>query len=202
MDVDPVLTQRITSSQQELDAAWIYGAPGNSGPIAVVEYDPQWPLVFAREADRITAALGTTAISVEHIGSTSVPGLAAKPIVDIDLVVPSSTDEAAYVPQLEAAGYLLIIREPNWHEHRMLKGTDSNVNLHVFSPGSPETHRHKVFRDWLRTHPADRDLYGRTKLELATHEWVDVRAYTDAKDRVTDTIYARAFGLAETPPNL
>jgi GrpB-like predicted nucleotidyltransferase (UPF0157 family) len=197
VDVDPALTQRVESTQEELDSAWIYGPPVNIGPIVVVEYDPQWPAVFAHEAERITAALGTTALSVEHVGSTSVPGLAAKPIIDIDLVVPSSADEDAYVPQLEAAGYLLIIREPNWHEHRMLKGTDPKVNLHVFSPGSPETHRHKVFRDWLRAHTDDRDLYGRTKLDLAGQEWSDVRAYTDAKNGVIDAIYARAFGLTD-----
>jgi GrpB-like predicted nucleotidyltransferase (UPF0157 family) len=201
MDVDPALTQRIESSQEELDSAWIYGPPTNSGPVVVAEYDPQWPVLFAAEADRIAGILGTAALSVEHVGSTSVPGLAAKPIIDIDLVVPSSADEAAYVPHLEAAGYLLIIREPNWHEHRMLKGTEPNVNLHVFSPGSVETQRHKVFRDWLRTHPDDRDLYGRTKLDLARQAWSDVRAYTDAKNDVIDAIYARAFAT-ETPPNL
>jgi GrpB-like predicted nucleotidyltransferase (UPF0157 family) len=196
MEVDPALTERIRNSQEEQDAAWIYGPPTTSGRVNVVEYDPQWPELFSREQQRICEILGDTALSVDHVGSTSVPGLAAKPIIDIDLVVPNSADESAYVPQLEAAGYLLIIREPDWHEHRCLKGPDTNINLHVFSPGSPETQRHAVFRDWLRTHPDDRDLYARTKLDLASQEWSDTRGYTQAKDDVIDAIYLRAFGVA------
>jgi GrpB-like predicted nucleotidyltransferase (UPF0157 family) len=193
VDVDPALTERIESSQEELDAAWIDGPPAVSGPVVVVEYDPQWPELFRREDQRIRELLGETVVSIEHVGSTSVPDLAAKPIIDIDLVVPSSGDEAAYLPQLEAAGYRLIIREPNWHEHRMLKGPDTNVNLHVFSPGSVESRRHLVFREWLRSHPDDRDRYAGTKLELAGREWADTRDYTFAKNEVIDAIYARAF---------
>jgi GrpB-like predicted nucleotidyltransferase (UPF0157 family) len=196
MDVDPAFTQRIRNTQEEQDAAWIYGPPTTSGQVNVVEYDPQWPELFSREQQRIRQLLGDTALSIDHVGSTSVPGLAAKSIIDIDLVVPNSADESAYVPQLEAAGYLLIIREPDWHEHRCLKGPDTNVNLHVFSPGSPETHRHAVFRDWLRTHPDERELYARTKLDLAGQEWSDTRGYTQAKDDVIDAIYLRAFGVA------
>jgi len=196
MEVDPALTERIRNSQEEQDAAWIYGPPTTSGPVNVVEYDPDWPSLFTREQQRIQQILGDTALSVDHVGSTSVPGLAAKPIIDIDLVVPNSADESTYVPQLEAAGYLLIIREPDWHEHRCLKGPDTNINLHVFSPGSPETQRHAVFRDWLRTHSDDRELYARTKLDLARQEWTDTRGYTQAKDDVIDAIYLRAFGVA------
>ncbi|MDQ1496123.1 MAG: hypothetical protein QOG69_2606, partial [Actinomycetota bacterium] len=139
VDVDPALTERIEGTQEELDAAWIDGPPIVTGPVVVVEYDGEWPELFQREVQRIRELLGDAVVSIEHVGSTSVPGLAAKPIIDIDLVVPSSSDEATYVPPLEAAGYRLIIREPNWHEHRMLKGPDTNVNLHVFSPGAVET---------------------------------------------------------------
>jgi GrpB-like predicted nucleotidyltransferase (UPF0157 family) len=196
MEVDPTLTERIRNSQEEQDAAWIYGPPTASGTVNVVEYDPNWPQLFSREQQRIHEILGDVALSVDHVGSTSVPGLAAKPIIDIDLVVPNSADESTYVPQLEAAGYLLIIREPDWHEHRCLKGPDTNINLHVFSPGSPETLRHAVFRDWLRTHPDDRDLYARTKLDLASQDWSDTRGYTQAKDDIIDAIYLRAFGVA------
>ncbi|HEY5051069.1 MAG TPA: GrpB family protein [Acidothermaceae bacterium] len=196
MEVDPTLTERIRNSQEEQDAAWIYGPPTASGTVNVVEYDPNWPQLFSREQQRIHEILGDVALSVDHVGSTSVPGLAAKPIIDIDLVVPNSADESTYVPQLEAAGYLLIIREPDWHEHRCLKGPDTNINLHVFSPGSPETLRHAVFRDWLRTHPDDRDLYARTKLDLASQDWSDTRGYTQAKDDLIDAIYLRAFGVA------
>ena len=194
MNVDPTLTERIHGSQEERDAAWIYGPPTEIDPVVVVEYDPRWPEQFNREQQRIRQILGDTALSLAHVGSTSVPGLYAKPILDIDLVVASSADEPTYVPQLEAAGYLLILREPNWHEHRMFKGPDTNINLHVFSPGCPETRRHLIFRDWLRAHADDRDLYGRTKRELSTREWTDPRGYTDAKDAVIDAIYARAFG--------
>jgi GrpB-like predicted nucleotidyltransferase (UPF0157 family) len=196
MNVDPALTERIHGSQEERDAAWIYGPPAEGGPVVVVEYDPQWPERFNREQHRIRQILGDTALSLAHVGSTSVPGLYAKPIIDLDLVVASSADESTYVPQLEAAGYLLILREPNWHEHRMFKGPDTNINLHVFSPGCPELQRHLIFRDWLRLHPDDRDLYSRTKRELSAGAWANPRGYTDAKDDVIDAIYARAFGIA------
>jgi GrpB-like predicted nucleotidyltransferase (UPF0157 family) len=189
------------SNQGGWDAASINGLPALNGPVVVVPYDARCPAIFSGERERIVTVLGATAMSVEHIGSTAVPGLAAKPIIDIDLVVSSSADEASYVPRLEAAGYMLVIREPIWHEHRMLKASEPEVNLHVFSPASAESHRHQVFRDWLRTHPDDRDLYGRTKLELATHDWADIRAYTDAKDAVIDDIYSRA-SAADIPPNL
>jgi GrpB-like predicted nucleotidyltransferase (UPF0157 family) len=196
VNVDPALTERIHGSQEERNAAWIYGPPAENGPVVIVEYDPQWPQAFNREQQRIRQLLGDKALSIAHVGSTSVPGLYAKPIIDIDLVVASSADEATYVPQLEAAGYLLVLREANWHEHRMFKGPDTDINLHVFSPGCPELQRHLIFRDWLRAHPDDRDLYGRTKRELSTRAWTDPRGYTDAKDAVIDAIYARAFGNA------
>ncbi len=112
-------------------------APIN-GPITLVDYDPAWPALFAREATRIYDALGDRALQIEHIGSTSVPGLIAKPIIDILLVVADSADEASYVPALEAAGYVLRIREPEWHEHRLFKGTEIALNLHVFPVGSEE----------------------------------------------------------------
>jgi GrpB-like predicted nucleotidyltransferase (UPF0157 family) len=141
---------------------------------------------------RIRAAVGETAVQVEHAGSTSIPGLAAKPIIDIILVVPDSADEPAYVPALEAAGYVLRVREPAWFEHRVLKGTDPKVNLHVFSPGCPEVERMLRFRDHLRREPRDRDLYERTKRELAQRDWKYVQHYADAKSGVVEEILARA----------
>jgi GrpB protein len=129
VNIDPTLTERIHGSQEERDAAWIYGPPAEGGPVVVVEYDPLWPVLFEREQQRIRQILGDSVLSLAHVGSTSVPGLYAKPILDIDLVVASSADEASYVPPLEAAGYLLILREPNWHEHRMFKGPDTDINL-------------------------------------------------------------------------
>jgi len=97
-----------------------------------MEFDPLWTEVFRREAGRIRTLLGCRALQIEHTGSTSVPGLAAKPIIEIRLVVADSSDEPVYGPILERAGYSLRLREPNWHEHRMFKGPAADINLHVF----------------------------------------------------------------------
>jgi GrpB-like predicted nucleotidyltransferase (UPF0157 family) len=121
-----------------------------------------------------------------------VPGLAAKPVIDIMLMVSDSSDESAYLLTLESAGYKLRIREPNWFEHRMFKGPDTDVNLHVFSLGCAEVDRMLMFRDWLRGNPADRDLYARTKLKLAEQEWEHVQNYADAKTSVIEEILTRA----------
>jgi GrpB-like predicted nucleotidyltransferase (UPF0157 family) len=164
-----------------------------SGQIELVDYDPAWPGLFAREAERIRAALGERVVLLEHTGSTSVPGLAAKPIIDMTLAVPDSSDEDSYAPALEAAGYVLRIREPDWHEHRVFKGPDTNVNLHVFSDGCPEIDRMLRFRDWLRTDKADRELYEQTKRKLAAREWTYVQDYADAKTLVVEEIIARAL---------
>jgi GrpB-like predicted nucleotidyltransferase (UPF0157 family) len=163
-----------------------------SSRILIVDYDPHWPALFEREADRIRAALGRKALRIEHTGSTSVPGLAAKPIMDILLAVTDSRNEAEYVPELEAAGYVLRVREIDWHEHRMFKGPDTETNLHVFSSGCPEIDRMLMFRDWLRRNAADRDLYARTKLLLAKEEWKYVQNYADAKTAVIEEIIARS----------
>ena len=171
-----------------LKSAWLTPAPKLEGKITLAEYDPAWAGLFEREASRIRGALGATAERIEHVGSTSVPGLAAKPIIDIVLVVPDSSDEPAYVPALEAAGYRLVIREPDWHEHRVFKGPDTNLNLHVFSPGSPEIGRMVGFRDHLRSHDEDRLLYEREKRRLADQDWEYVQNYADAKTLVVESI--------------
>jgi GrpB-like predicted nucleotidyltransferase (UPF0157 family) len=163
-----------------------------TGPIELVEYDPMWPQLFAREKERIQAALGDRILILEHVGSTSVPGLAAKPRIDILLVVASSADEPAYVPALEAAGYVLRIREPDWHEHRVFKGPDSDINLHVFSSGSTEIERMLRFRDHLRSDISDRQLYEQTKRRLAQKQWKYTQNYADAKTDVVEEILARA----------
>ncbi len=130
-------------------------------------------------------------VLLEHVGSTSVPGLPAKPIIDILLVVPDSSDEPAYAPRLEGAGYVLRIREPEWHEHRLFKGPDTSVNVHVFSTGCPEIDRMILFRDRLRAYPADRDEYLAAKRELAARDWEYVQQYADAKTAVIESIIAR-----------
>ena len=161
-------------------------------PVLIVDYDHEWPKLFEREAARIRAALGHHVLSVEHVGSTSVPELAAKPKIDILLVVANSADESTYVPSLEDAGYTLKIREPDWYEHRMLKGPDTDVNLHVFSQGCEEIERMLLFRDWLRSHPDDRRIYEQTKRELARQSWKYMQNYADAKSAVVAEILARA----------
>jgi GrpB-like predicted nucleotidyltransferase (UPF0157 family) len=168
------------------------GMPPEYQEIVVADYDPIWPHWFESAAYRIREALGDTALEIHHVGSTSVRGLPAKPLIDIDLVVPDSTDEAAYVPQLEAIGYELRIREPDWYEHRLLRGFDPPVNLHVFSRGCEEVAQMLLLRDWLRTHDEDRDLYARTKRELAAKEWKYVQNYADAKSEVVQRILQRA----------
>ena len=167
--------------------------PRHDGPIVLVDYDDAWPVRFEREARRIRTALGVRALLVEHAGSTSVPGLVAKPIIDIVLAVPDSSDEDGYVPALEAERYALRIREPDWFEHRVLKKADPNVNLHVFTEGCPEIDRMLAFRDHLRADAADRELYERTKRELAAREWAYVQDYADAKTEVVEEIVARAL---------
>lgn len=137
----------------------------------------------------------------KHVGSTSVPGLCAKPIIDIVLVVENSADESSYVPYLEAAGYKLRIREPEWFEHRMFKGPDTNINLHVFSRGTPEIDRMLRFRDWLRYNESDREKYAQVKRNLAKKEWRHVQHYADAKTAVVQEIMERAMSAkGETTP--
>ena len=164
------------------------------GPIALVEYDPAWPSLFEQEADRVRDALDNRVLRIEHVGSTSVQALAAKPIIDILLVVADTAEEAGYVPDLEAAGYILRIREPGWYEHRKFKGPGTDINLHCFSDGCPEVQRMLAFRDWLRVNEDDRLLYERTKRELATKIWRYVQDYADAKTAIVEEILARATG--------
>ena len=138
-------------------------------------------------------------IRIEHVGSTSVPGLPAKPLIDIVLEVADSADEAAYVPAMESAGYVLRIREPDWYEHRLLKGPDTDVNVHVFTAGCEEVDRMLLFRDWLRANAADRELYAERKRELAGRDWKYMQQYADAKTAVVQEIMARASGEEPNP---
>lgn len=160
--------------------------------VELAEYDPEWPEVYRREEEKIRSALGERALRVEHVGSTSVPGLAAKPVIDINLEVADTTDEDSYVPALETAGYVLRIREPDWFEHRLLKGVDPSVNLHVFPTGCAEIERMLRFRDHLRVNDSDRELYLRTKRDLAAQTWEHVQHYADAKSKVVEAIMGRA----------
>jgi len=160
--------------------------------IVIADYNPAWPEHFRREEVRIVAALGEDALSVEHIGSTSVPGLAAKPIVDILLVVEDSGDEATYLPAMEGAGYVPRVREPDFHEHRMFRTPEKDVHVHVFSAGSPEIERYLLLRDCLRQNEGDRELYTQTKRELAKRSWPTMEHYAEAKTEVVEAIIFRA----------
>ena len=166
------------------------------GPIHLAAYDADWPGLFEREATRIRGILGDRVRLLEHVGSTSLPGLPAKPIVDMLLAVADSADEPAYVPSMEGGGYIVRIREPDWHEHRVFKGPDTDINLHTFSDGSSEITRMLAFRDWLRTNDDERELYLQTKRELAARHWVYVQDYADAKGEVVEAIIARALADA------
>jgi len=177
-------------------------AEPTAGKIEVVDYDPAWPGLFEAEARRIRQAIGPAALGLEHMGSTAVPGLAAKPVIDIHLLVADPADEATYVPALEAEGYRLIVREPGWYEHRMFKGAGPAANLHVFPFGCPEVDRCRLFRDWLRTHPDDVALYAATKRKLAQGEWAFVQDYANAKIGVIGEIMSRAMASRSgTPPS-
>ena len=181
------------ASEEALRAVTIGELVVLAGPVLLADYDPGWATAFEHEATRIRGALGDQVRLLEHVGSTSVPGLPAKPIIDIVLAVPDSRDEGAYVPPMEAAGYVLRIREPEWFEHRLFKGVGPDANIHVFTVGTPEIDRMLAFRDWLRGHDDDRSLYEQTKRDLAAREWKYVQHYADAKTDVVETIMARAL---------
>ena len=176
--------------------------------VFLAEPDPAWVEQYAEEEQLIRSALGATLRTIHHAGSTAVPGLPAKPVVDIVLTVPSPADESSYVALLETAGYTFAHREPEWHEHRLLKkGTPHlpydevrerpRVNLHVFPEGCEEVRRMVAFRDWLRVDAGDRQLYADAKRRLATRSWQRVQDYADAKTDVVAMIMERALAAAD-----
>ena len=164
----------------------------HDGPIQLAEPDPGWPILFSREESRVRPILGDRVRLLEHVGSTSVPGLLAKPTIDLVLAVADSADESSYLPALGAAGYVLRIREPDWFEHRLVKGPDTDINLHVFTEGTIEVDQMIAFRDHLRASPEDLKRYADTKRELASRHWKYVQDYADAKSDVVAEIMRRA----------
>ncbi len=184
-DIDPV-------SDEHMQQVRLEPLIPHNDTITLVESDPSWPALFDREAARVRGALGPAVVQLEHVGSTSVPGLVAKPIIDILLVVRDSADEHSYVPALTAVGYRLVIREPDWLEHRLFKGPDTDINLHVLTAGFDEVDRMLRFRDRLRTDAVDRELYARTKRTLAQQQWRHVQHYAQAKSEVVEQILHRA----------
>jgi GrpB-like predicted nucleotidyltransferase (UPF0157 family) len=181
-------------TDEEMAALRVGGAvtPHNA-QIFLAPYDPDWPVQYEVEAAKIRSALGEAAIVLEHVGSTSIPSLPAKPIIDIVLCVADSADEDAYAPALTAQGYRLHLREPDWEQHRVMKGEWPWVNLHVFTVGSPEVARMLAFRDRCRTHPEELNLYQETKQRLAGQVWRHVQHYANAKGEVVEAIIVRAM---------
>jgi GrpB-like predicted nucleotidyltransferase (UPF0157 family) len=183
----------VEAYDRELARVRIGGAVPLPGPIEIRRYDPEWPALYEREEARIRAVLGDRLVRIEHVGSTAVPDLPAKPLIDIGLEVPDSAAEEAYVPDLESAGYVLRGREPEWFEHRLLQRRDTDaVNLHVFSARCEELDRMLLFRDRLRSNAADRERYATAKRSLAAHEWKYMQQYADAKTGVISEILAAA----------
>lgn len=177
------------------DSIWVGGRP-EPVAIEIAAYDPRWPALFEQLAARVKAALGDKALGVDHVGSTSVPGLAAKPVIDIALTVADPADESAYVPELEEAGYVLVIREPAWHEHRALKLPHPNANLHVWGQDCPEVERQRMFRQWLIDHPEDLARYQDAKTAAgseANEAGEIVTEYNRRKQSVIREIYDRMF---------
>lgn len=193
-DNRPINLPRVNTpmTEEQIIAATVGEREPLNSTIYLAPYDPAWPSLFTQLAKQIRAALGDGLLLLEHVGSTSVPGLSAKPIIDMVLAVADSSDESSYVKPLEEKGYTLRTREPDWYEHRLLKPPDIQGNLHVFSDGCEEIERMLLFRDWLRMHADDRLLYEETKRELAVRTWQYTQNYADAKTEVIQELMARA----------
>jgi GrpB-like predicted nucleotidyltransferase (UPF0157 family) len=160
------------------------------GRVTVIDYDPTWPTAYARHHARIEQAIGDRIRLIEHVGSTAVPGLAAKPIIDVVVVVDDPEDEASYLDDLVRAGYEVHVREPG---HRCFRFTGAETaNVHCYAPRSVEIRRYLALRDWLRAHADDRAWYEATKRDLAQREWKDVNYYAEAKGPVIRAILRRA----------
>jgi GrpB-like predicted nucleotidyltransferase (UPF0157 family) len=179
-------------TEDQIIAATVGERQQLNSTIYLAPYDPTWPSLFTQLKKHIHEALGDDLLLLEHVGSTAVPGLSAKPVIDMVLAVADSSDESSYVKPLEEKGYTLRVREPDWYEHRLLKAPDVQGNLHVFSDGCKEIEQMLLFRDWLRNHADDRLLYEETKRELAARTWKYTQNYADAKTEVVQQILARA----------
>jgi len=194
--VSPAEIMTFNEAQAPAGESHFVGAHGPGTEVAPVAPDPAWPEACRLLVELVRSALGPAVIALEHVGSTAVPGLAAKPIIDLDLTVADVTAEAVYVPALEAHGFELAIREPWWYEHRLLRHAEPRCNLHIWPPDCAEAARHLIFRDWLRANPADCDLYLSAKRAAAVQISAaggDVEAYNAHKQDVIREIYARAF---------
>jgi GrpB-like predicted nucleotidyltransferase (UPF0157 family) len=169
--------------------------------IAIVEPNPAWSQRFLDTKVRIEDALGSTTVAILHTGSTSIPGLPAKDIIDVDLVVKDIKDENSYVEALERAGFLFLLREADWHQHRFFVDEGDRpgsypINLHVFGPDCPEVEKHRIFREWLLKSPEDLQSYAMVKRECAAASEAageSMQEYTIRKDKVVREILNKAF---------
>lgn len=165
------------------------GASGDQ--VEVVPYDPGWAVTFARWHERLAAALGPAAVRIEHMGSTAVEGLAAKPVVDIMVCVSDVEDEDSFRPAIEELGVPLRSRETAHRYFRPASPHPREVQIHVWQAGSPEERVHLLFRDYLRSHPAARDAYATMKREAAERYRDDRIAYNEAKSgHILDAVEA------------
>ncbi|MFG1870582.1 GrpB family protein [Micromonospora arborensis] len=190
------VVQRFHGNPEQVDAGLVGEPPRTWESVVIEDHDPTWARRFTAARSSLTEALGGLIIGVEHVGSTAVPGLAAKPVIDIDLIIEDTAEESTYLPALERLGYRLVLREPWWHGHRMFLSPAEDVNLHVWPRAAPEPVRHRLFRDWLRSHPQDRELYAATKRRLARDTAHRPSDYSLAKNDVIDEIYARIFAAS------
>src|SRR5471030_140381 len=174
------------------DSYFVNGVPPIEN-VTVVAYDPTWPEIYSTLASTIKNKLGSNLLKIDHVGSTAVPGLAAKPVIDIDLTVADAADEETYVLALESLGYKLIVREPRFHGHRLFHYDNPRVNLHVFTRDTPETARHLLFRDWLRQSEKDCNLYADVKFEAIKGCSLDIQKYHENKSKVVRDIYQKIF---------
>lgn len=175
-------------SDEYIQKVVVSGKVEHNQTIVLKPYDENWPVLFEREKQRISTILEDKALMIEHIGSTSVPGLIAKPIIDILLVVEDAGKEEDYVVDLVSHGYILRIKEPDFENHHMFLGPDTDIHLHVFSQGSKEIEKYLLLRNYLRAHQEARELYANTKKTLAKKKWKYVQNYADAKSDVVQQI--------------
>jgi GrpB-like predicted nucleotidyltransferase (UPF0157 family) len=194
---DAEITRHHDDDRPDADA-WVDGYTATPYHIAVVEYDDRWPRDFEHVAAAVRSALGDRALEIHHVGSTSVPGLRAKPVIDVDLVVADPADEPSYIPDLTTAGFVHRIREPWWHEHRLLYLAEPASHVHVFGPDCSEVIRHRMFRDWLRENADDLERYAEAKRAAAVE--MNTRPgggtgmdYNRHKEPVVRAIYDRMF---------
>lgn len=160
------------------------GSERAGDPIAIVDYDPSWPGQYQAWQREIRAALGTAAARIDHVGSTSVPGLPAKAIIDVQVSVSDLASEDSYVPPLEKLGLQLRSRDAYHRYFRPYPRRPRNVHVHVCAAGSDWEADHLRFRDYLRTHPEACDRYAEAKRAAAATWADDGLAYTDAKTEV------------------